>query len=169
MAGRHVTRSAKRLTTWAGLTPTGFSQSATGGTIVFSLSAAGLALRPFTVVRSHLEFSFASDQNAAPEDQIGAYGIAVVFDEASAIGVTAVPTPITDIESDLWMVHQIYMSQIFIASGTSVGNVGTRYTTDSKAMRKVGNGSDVIVVAEFSGQGSGYDAFLGGRLLLKLH
>ena len=43
-----------------------------------------------------------SDQSAATELFIGNLGLAVVSDQATAVGVTAVPTPATDRGSDLW-------------------------------------------------------------------
>ena len=56
------------------------------------LSAIGLALRPFTLIRVRGIFTIASDQSAATETQVGALGVAVVSEQAASIGVTAVPT-----------------------------------------------------------------------------
>ena len=106
MARRQFARGAaaisqKRLTSWFQFQPIRVTGAA-GGTIMFSLNAAALALRPFTIVRSRFEVGIISDQTAATEDQLGAIGMAVVSDQAVAVGVTAVPTPITDMGSDLW-------------------------------------------------------------------
>ena len=94
--------SQKRLTSWFQFVPTQVSLTAAGGTIIFSLNAAALALRPFTVVRTRFKYMVISDQAAAIEIQAGAIGMAVVSDQSVAVGVTAVPTPITDMGSDLW-------------------------------------------------------------------
>ena len=79
--------------------------TASGGTILGSLNATALALRPFTIVRQHYFLMLRSDQAAAAERQFGAFGCVVVSDQAEAVGVTAIPTPITDAGSDLWMLH----------------------------------------------------------------
>ncbi len=132
-----------------------------------SLNAAALAMRPFTIVRQHYELYVISDQAAAIEQQMGAFGVAVVSDQASAIGVTAVPTPITDLGSDLWVTHQIFMGDASTITDRSIP--GARYSVDSKAMRRVNNDQDVVIVAELDTQGQGFILFAGGRFLVKLH
>ena len=162
---------AKRTTTWFDLPATSTNFSAAGGTILLSLTAAELAKRPFTIVRTHVELQLQSDQTAASELQLGAVGICVVSDQASALGVTAVPTPVTDSASDLWFLHQWIMSSFLFASGVGVEEPNTRrYSIDSKAMRKVNNDEDVIVVAELNGAiSSGFNMELAGRLMIKEH
>ena len=98
-------RSTRRQTIWAFLSPVKITMTALGGTVIGSLNAAALAQRSFTVVRFHLAWLLQSDQAVAIEEQTAAFGVAVVSDQAVAVGVTAVPTPITDIGSDLWFVH----------------------------------------------------------------
>ncbi len=131
-----------------------------------ALNATALALRPFTVVRSRGELYLTSDQEAAAENQQAAFGIAVVSDQASSIGITALPTPFVDSNSDLWLVYQI-MNNRTVAN--PVANVGTRYQFDSKAMRKVEDGQDLVSVVEASTQGNGLFVFSATRHLLKLH
>ncbi len=138
-------RSVRRKSTWFEFADASTSQSAQGGNIVFSLNAAALALRPFTVVRTLFEMHVSSDQSAGGERQIGAIGIAIVSDEAVAVGVGAVPTPVTQLGSDLWFAHRYLM-----CSGSAVndGVVGCPFSFDSKAMRKVDVGQDLVVVLE---------------------
>ncbi len=144
--------------------------SAMGGTILFTLNAAALALRPFTFVRWRAVLQVRSDQTASSEDQLGAYGIAVVSDEAVAVGVTAVPTPVTEMNSDLWFVHQIFMHSIQVSSAVGIlSPAGSVYQVDSKAMRKVEDGQDVVGVGELSGAGAGFVLQDAGRALIKLH
>jgi hypothetical protein len=144
--------------------------TATGGTILASLTAAELAMRPFTVVRSRILVGVTSDQAAVSENQVAGFGIAVVSDQANAIGVTAVPTPITDLASDLWMVHQLLYNTFVFASGVGFADDGLhQYEIDSKAMRKVDIGQDLVVVGERSGAGDGINLFMGGRVLIKVH
>ena len=162
--------SQRRSTSWLQFQPVGSTQTAAGGTILFSLNAAALALRPFTVVRSRFLVSIETDQVANDEIQIGAVGLAVVSDEAVAVGVTAVPTPIGQMGSDLWFVHQLLYASFALSSAVGItGSHQKVYEIDSKAMRKVDAGQDLIVVVELSAAGDGFITVVGGRMLVKLH
>jgi len=162
--------SQKRLTSWFQFQPLQNTPAA-GGTVIFTLNAAALALRPFTIVRSRFEAYVVSDQEAATELQGAAVGGAIVSDQASAIGVTAVPTPITDMSSDLWLFHQVMFNSVVVLSAASFANEGTRYSIDSKAMRKVDIGQDLNIVLEAtSATGfSGATVAFGGRMLVKVN
>ena len=158
------TRGPKRKTLWLQFAPISASLTATGGILYFSLNAAALALRPFTIVRTKWEAFITSDQAAAVEDQVAGMGLAVVSDEAVAVGVSAVPTPISELGSSLWFMHKILMSA---GSNVNEGRVGFQYTVDSKAMRKVEVGQDIVAVGEFSAAGDGLLLTMGGRILIK--
>ncbi len=106
-----------------------------------------------------------SDQAAAVENQVAGFGFAVVSDQAVAVGVTAVPTPITEMGSDLWFLHQIIMGDE--SKLTDRTTSATRMSVDSKAMRKVDIGQDLVGVAEHSGVGGGLIFFAAGRMLVK--
>jgi len=164
-----VGRGPRRKTLWIGVAIAQQSVTAAGGTIFNSLNAAALALRPFTVVRSRFTIMVRSDQTAASEDFFGAYGIAVVSDQALAIGVTAVPTPVVDSSSDLWLAHTFFMGSVRSPSAASQYLGGIYANFDSKAMRKVEDGQDLITVTEFSGVGNGMVVASAGRILVKLH
>ncbi len=71
-----------------------------------SLNAIALAFRPFTVVRARLFLQIRSDIATGGETFGVSMGFCVVSDQAVAIGVTAVPTPVTDKGSDLWFVYE---------------------------------------------------------------
>ncbi len=120
---------------------------------------------PSTVVRVRGELWIASDQASANEGPFGALGFAIVSDQASAIGVTAVPTPIADQSSDLFFVHQPF--QGFFATGQ--GKTWQRHTFDSRAMRKVNEAETVVVVIENAEATFGLDYILIFRMLVKLH
>ncbi len=163
--GASAIRSS-RLTTWFQFQPTATTISAAStGTLVASLNAAALALRPFTIVRSRFEIGLVSDQAAAIESQSIGMGIAVVSDEASAVGITAVPTPITEMGSNLWLLHTLLFSRESTLTDRSI--VGGYKSVDSKAMRKVEVGQDVILVLETSAVSSGCVVTMGGRMLIK--
>ena len=169
MAGRtrgRIVRSTRRLTSWFFVGPVNASMSAAGGTLMSSLNASGLAQRPFTVVRTHLQIMVRSDQSAAVEVQGGALGLAVVSDEAVAVGVTAVPTPITEMGSALWFVHQPWMAGHNDLTDRALPV--QIFNVDSKAMRKVEFGQDIVMVGELSTVvGSGAIISVIGRFLVK--
>ncbi len=164
--------SRKRETRWLDGVPvrTGFAAGASS--LAFTLTAVELAYRPFTVTRTRGLIGIKSDQVAATEPfQIG-LGMCVVSDQALAIGVTAVPTPITDMGSDLWFLHELVFGEILVASAASIEGQGSvnKYF-DSKAMRKVDDGQDIAIVTEVpsSASSEGLVRTLGFRMLIKLH
>ena len=173
MAHRAFKRGAgaitqRRLTSWFQFIPTLSAMGGGGVTLVFSLNAAALALRPFTIVRSRFLLQVTSDQSAALEQQVAAVGMAIVSDQAVAIGVTAVPTPLTDLGSDLWFFHQLlYATESTLPDNMRPGGV---FEVDSKAMRKVDIGQDLVIVAEVSSTvGGGAITTIGGRMLVKVN
>ncbi len=105
---------------------------------------------------------------ASSEDYSGALGLIVVSDQAVAAGVASVPNPATDSGSD-WFVYEPIAGHLVV--GTAVGlhlNMESR-VTDSRAMRKIGDGQDIVFVVENSliSLGAIYTTFQ--RLLIKLH
>ena len=99
------------------------------------------------------------------------YGEIVVKDEAVAVGITAVPTPESEADSD-WHVFEPMATRFQL--NTAVGfthPTGMGMQFDSKAMRKVDVGSDLINVAEVGASGFSegliFRAFT--RTLIKLH
>ena len=135
-----------------------------------SFNAAALALRPFTIVRTRGIFTARSDQSAGTESYQCALGMSIVSDQASAVGVTAVPTPFTDMVSDMFFVYeQLYGAQLFKTGVGVVEPQGVSMQFDSKAMRRVNDGQDIAVTVENSAIGDGLFAIVGFRMLIKLH
>ncbi len=104
--------SQRRQTVWIGLPFSTNTLTAGGGTIIASLSAGGLALRPFTIVRTLYQIYIRSDQVAAREIYAGAFAEAVVSEEAVTAGVAAMPTPVTEADSDLFFVYQTFIGGV---------------------------------------------------------
>ncbi len=133
--------------------------------------AALLAQRPWTIVRTRGILHVRSDQTGADETFIGDLGMAVVSDQAAAIGITAVPTPLTDKGSDLFFVYQQIMDRVGVGTGVAAAGVAT--TTgkfmeyDSKAMRRCEEGSQIVTVVE--NEISGCVLTHSARALIKLH
>ena len=174
MAGRRFTRGvqrgARRMSSWLEIPWSDTNLTAAGGTIVASLTTAEKAKRPFTIVRTHMLIGVVTDQVVATEDFFGAVGMCVVSDQASAAGAASVPTPDTDAASDLWFLHQYYMGEFRFGTNVGFQNRSERqYQIDSKAMRKVNEDEDVLVIAELNTTGSGHTVSIAGRLLIKEH
>ncbi len=142
--------------------------AAPGAVLIRSLNADALSLRPFTVVRNRGMVMVFSDQEANSELQEGAYGEIVVSDQAVAAGVASIPTPVTEDSSD-WHVYQRFMSAYAVVSAVGVFVRGFRYDIDSKAMRKVDLGEDLIAVVESSSISAGLKVISYTRNLIKLH
>ncbi len=145
---------------------------AAGGTavLVSALNAAALALRPFTVVRTRGYWSVFSDQLSANEDQVAHYGSIVVSDEAVAIGVTAVPTPVTS-DSSSWIHFDGAAQRLTFSSavGFAPNAAPERYVIDSKSMRKVEEGQDLIEVVQSATISEGLFITTYTKALIKLH
>ena len=89
----------------------------------------------------------------------------MVSDQAVAVGVSAIPTPVTELSSDLWFVHQWIMNSV---GAGDVNNIkGHQMSVDSRAMRKVEDGQDVVIVQEtdLTGTGAGVILTVAGRML----
>ena len=144
--------------------------AASTAVLLSSLNAAALALRPFTVIRTRGRISTRTDQVTAIENYNMFFGLCVVSDQASAIGVTAVPTPSTDNGSDLWFVfEQIQGHVLLTAADDGIAVCCADQEIDSKAMRKVEDGQDMIEVAESAAASSGQILTSFTRSLIKLH
>ena len=158
-----------RETTWLGVPRITATMAASATAVLAaSLNAAALSLRPFTVVRSRGQWWSRSDQSGATEDYVGNFGVAVVSEVASTVGVGSVPTPATEQDSDFWFVLEQDMG-IFQLVGADVQSVNRSKTWDSKAMRKVDKDSDIVFVLEAGIGGQGVIAQFVGRMLIKLH
>jgi len=159
----------RRETSWLEIEPVSTAVN-NSSVLTHLMTAAELAKRPFTVVRTHLSVHVISDQLVASEIQVTGVGLCVVSDQAAAIGITAVPTPLTELESDLWFVNKVMITELTF--GTAVGfdaDAGRMFSIDSKAMRKVNDDEQIIIAVEGSGIGGGALITMAGRLLIKEH
>ena len=137
--------------------------------LVGQLNAAALALRPFTIVRTHTLVRWVSDQSAVSESARAVFGKLVITDEAAAVGVTAIPGPVLNADAS-WFVWQAMAFQFLFSSGVGVdAQNGTNYFIDSKAMRKVGPNDTVVSVVENVDDAHGGSFQAVGRFLIKLH
>jgi len=167
---RGIQRGARRETSWIGIAPSSTTlASASSAALIASLNTAGLAKRPFTIVRTHIGVHVISDQLGADEFSIVGLGMCVVSQQAEGIGITAVPTPMAEIGSDLFYLHQVMFNDFTFVSGAGFDSQGGRdYMIDSKVARKVNDDEQVIIVAENSAiTAAGCTILLAGRFLVK--
>jgi len=160
-----------RETAWAFLAPDEITLAAAStASLRGTLTAGTLAIRPFTIIRWRGVFGVRSDQTGALEDYSASFGVAIVSEQAAAIGVSAIPTPETDRGSDLFFVYESLAGQFTFVSGVGFeGQSGAWKQYDSKAMRKVETGQDTAVVVETSAISNGASVHISGRFLIKLH
>ena len=99
-----------------------------------------------------------------------AFGMCVVSQNAAGIGITAVPTPFTDIAWDGWFLHTQGVVHKMVAADTGSPDSIDRVNIDSKAMRKIHATDTIIAVIEFHGEQATADvqAFLESRIFSKL-
>ena len=130
-------------------------------------NAALLLLRPFTVLRTHQHLMYSSDQLAASEAPFGSYGITIVNQKATAIGITAVPAPGTEIDEN-WFAYQTMALNFDFGDATGFGANGLSIMLDSKSMRKVGPQDDIaMVTSQVAAVGAAF--VVQGRMLIQLH
>jgi len=141
--------------------------AASSKTLFGSITNAVLApFLPTTLVRIRGVVTVKSDQIAASENLIGAFGIAVVNATAQALGVTALPGPIGD-PLYPWIVHQYFMHSFEFGSGIGFQSpADTQYIIDSKSMRKLRDDQALIMMFEVNSAVGG-DALFQGRMLFK--
>jgi len=108
-----------------------------------------------------------TDQDAATETPFGAIGMAIVSDEAAAIGITALPKPYADASSELWFLHQFLVAPMRFASGVGIHKVDALFELDSKAMRKATSGETIVVVAENASASAAMQFLINFRMLAK--
>ncbi len=160
-----------RETFWVGVDPTETTLAVSTAARINTPNAALLAVRPFTIVRTRGYFGIRSDQVAASETYDCALGVAVTSDQAGAVGITAIPTPITDAGSDLFFVYQYLAGHIeqLSAVGVEPGMMNPWMEYDSKAMRRVNEDETFAFVLESSALGIGQTIVHFARVLVKLH
>ena len=125
-------------------------------------------IEPHTIVRTRGSIWWGSDQEGSDEEPFGALGMAVVRTQAAAIGITALPTPGTDADSDSFFLYQPLLQSV-VAAGTPATvafNAMARFDFDSKAMRKVNDGDTVAIVLENSSAADGAVYLLNFRMLI---
>ena len=162
------TRAPKRKTVWIG-TATGVQVTVGSGLSVIhsSFNPAALSILAGTVVRVRGLAQFFMTAFGVDRTIHGAYGLAVVSDEAFAAGAGSIPRPHDDDDWPGWLVHGYYSAHLQFQSATSELVFPHQYVIDSKAMRKVGPNETLVWVVEDNSSTS-TQAVIQARVLIKL-
>ena len=168
MASRQrFVRGSKRLTQWVGTADQVSTAIATNTSVlvaVFASSAAGI-IRP-TVVRTRGTAIFRPTAFSADLEYSGAYGLAVVSDQAVAAGAASIPRPFTDDDWGGWLVHGYYQGHLEFQSGVGISSFPNLTEIDSKAMRRISENESLVWMVE--SQSGAIQASIHARVLLKL-
>jgi len=146
---RRAFTAPRRLTEWSAvlvrINVDGLSGTQTFGTGFASESA----IRATSIrLRGHGQFRF---RPAAADDAIiVGLGLIHVSSDAFAVGATAVPSPIDDLDGD-WVWHRLFApavgTQAFAAGDPNMDWI-VDFEIDSKAQRKIGPGDTLVFVAD---------------------
>ena len=165
--GSGAVRSQRRLTQWFGSADISAPVSLAAGAAVLDQSLVFIT-EPITVIRTRGIITVSSDISTQSESPFGALGMAVVSEEALAIGVTAMPTPISNSSSDLFFLHQYFAAPQDSGSDIGFANISQTFAFDSKAMRKISPDENLVVTVENASGVHGLEFILQFRTLIKL-
>ena len=125
-----------------------------------------------TLVRTRGELNIVMQSKANAGDGFqGAFGIGKATNAAIAVGISAVPTPITEQEWDGWLFWAAISVHVGDATAGDVNweNATQRITVDSKVMRKIEQEESFYACIEVVELGtSEIDVFFDSRMLVKL-
>ncbi len=159
MARQRSYRGARRSTpnrSWAGVIDTQNGVASGASVLLGSLALSNVNIDE-TILRTIGLLSVATDQVASSEQQEGAFGMIVVNDLAIAAGVASVPTPITNVDDDEWLIWVPFSNSMVFGSAIGFDTMGapTHYF-DVKSKRIVQEGFGIAVVVEATAASEGF-------------
>ena len=114
-----------------------------------------------TILRTVGMLSITSDQTAAAEHQLGALGMIIVSTTAFAAGIASISNPFSDVNDDGWFLYVPFAQD----TGLVTAPLSKEYSFDSRAKRKVEDGSTAVIVLANSHATEGLDFAIVMRLL----
>ena len=154
---------------------------ATGSLVKLAITASGTSIvgsayaltgPQLTLIRTRgLYRSYLKSATTAGDGFQGAFGICVVQSAAFDAGVTALPGPISEINSEAWIYHAIVSTHANTSAEAEFMShaVTQELIIDSKAMRKLDAENTVVAVLEVTMAGTAtMDVFHDSRALFKL-
>ena len=144
---RAIGSSSRRKTAWSAGPSETTAELTAAGAFIWTLGSQAL-VDGLTQVRVRGEYNvFLPVVTTIGDGYLSmAVGLCIVSENAFGVGITAVPTPFTDMGWDGWLFHRLH-SQIIGLSTTELGVAPTeafRIELDSKAMRKI-RATDVLI------------------------
>ena len=131
------TRGARRHTDW-GLGPGGTANTAVAASSSVILGAGVVLTVSGTLSRLRGAFSaYLLTASAAGAGYQGAFGIGIVSTPAFSVGITSMPTPITEMEWNGWLYHRFFGVHAMSATPADAAAAAIEFEVDSKAMRKM--------------------------------
>jgi len=122
-------------------------------------------------IRGELVLNLSAATSAGDGFVDAAAGLCIINENASGIGITAIPTPLTDLAWDGWMWHQAF-GEITSQETTPLNRdfYSLRIPVDTKAMRKFDESDVLVMVVELGTEvgGAQIDFTCLTRLLVKL-
>jgi len=156
----------RRKTGWIAPADQGYVSVASGGaTLVQSFDPAAAGLPAPTIVRTRGQLSVKPQSFAADVAIIGAWGIAVVSDQAFGIGITAIPKPFINADWGGWFAWGSFSHRLEFQDATGMIFGPPPVEVDSKGMRKVTDNETIVMIAE--SQAGALDISMPLRMLLK--
>ncbi len=171
-SSRTFARALRRRTSW-GVGPKGALTFSTSNPVAAFGSTAVALSDGLTIVRIRgelLMYLTVADAINAGYDEV-AVGICVVSENAAGVGITAVPTPITDVAWDGWMWMWQGSMKAAVANEFDRGQTSSvRAIVDTKAMRKIKETDVIVAVAEAGAEATNASLSLrfNSRTLVKL-
>ena len=130
--GRRV--SQRRRTSWDEGPGSQAAVSITSSSSVILGSGAESTEDGLTIVRIRGLLSLTQSVGGALQGFSGAFGIGIVTTDAFTVGITAMPTPLDDMDWDGWMFHQFVDVRTTGTFDKLMSTLNKDYPVDSKAM-----------------------------------
>ncbi len=101
-----------------------------------------------TILRLVGLLSISSDQSAATEEQLGAFGLIIVSERAATAGAASIPGPVTD-AADHWFAYKSFAQRFLFQSAIGVEPAyATPYLFDNRGKRIVTEGRRIAIMVE---------------------
>ena len=140
-------RRPRRNTSWVAAA-SGIVQRTSSGSTLFGFGGQAV-VDGLTIMRTRGHLGIYLSAGAAALDGFdGAVGLAIVSENAFGVGITAVPTPITDEAWDGWFWFSHFSVKVPSANNFAGNASSIQIPVDSKAMRKIKNTDTIIAVLE---------------------
>ena len=167
---RSFTRSQRRPNRgWSGLVETVFTTVSANTKVLLGNFVPTNPGIDVTVLRTVGSISIRSDNFAASELQMGAFGLIMVTDIALAAGIASIPDPVSNPDDD-WFVYQGFQNSTLFSDATGiVTQSAISYAFDSKAKRIVsGDGIAIAIVVANAQASHGLEAAVNLRILAQV-